>query len=145
ITPMALLELATLLRGQNKAAEAAGILAKARDQHEAGLGKDPERSGWVALLRYHHGLCLKEAGKLPEARAAFDLGMKQSAGKPEAGESALRFGQGLAEEGQKKVETAKKILAGTKKPEDIATANKLQEDGYKGVTDAMQFLEGQAE
>jgi TolA-binding protein len=145
IAPMALLELATLLRGQNKAAEGAGILAKGRDQHEGALGKDPERSGWVALLRYHHGLCLKEAGKLPEARAAFDLVMKQSAGKPEAVESALRFGQCLAEEGQRKVESAKKMLAGKKKPEEIAIANKLLEDGYKGVSDALQFLEGQAE
>src|SRR5262249_10242358 len=77
--------------------------------------------------------------------AAFDLVMKQSAGKPEAVESALRFGQCLAEEGQHKVEAAKKILASNKKPEEIAAANKLQEDGYKGVADAMQFLEGQAE
>src|SRR5262249_47715914 len=64
---------------------------------------------------------------------------------PEAVESALRYGQCLAEEGQKKVEAAKKMLAGKKKPEEIAAAKKLEEDGYKGVADSMQLLDSQAE
>src|SRR5262249_5555835 len=41
VAPMALVQLATLLRGQNKAAEAATVLAQGRQQHEANLLKDP--------------------------------------------------------------------------------------------------------
>src|SRR5207302_7665773 len=66
VAPMAIVRLATLLRGQNRAAEAAAALAACRQAHEASLQKDPARSGWVALLQYHHGRALKEAGKLPD-------------------------------------------------------------------------------
>lgn len=143
--PMAMVQLATYLRGQNKAAEAADTLAKAREQHEGILVKDPERQTWIAILRYHHGLALREAGKLAEARGVFDLVVKQSAGRPEAGEAALRFGQAMKEEGQLKIETARKIRAGAKKAEDFTAAVKMEEDGYKYLRDAAGYLETQAE
>src|SRR5205807_7158390 len=79
IAPMALVHLATVLRGQNKAPEAAEVLNKARQEHEGNLAKDPARAGWVALLRCHHGIALREAGKLADARAALDLVAKQAA------------------------------------------------------------------
>lgn len=142
---MGLMELATLLRSQNRAAEAADTLAKARPEMEPELAKDSKRAGWVALLRYHHGLALREAGKLLEARAVFDQVVKQSSGTPEAMEAALRFAQCLKEEGEKKLEAARKIPAGTKKPEEIAAVQKLQADGFKSIADAVQFLESQAE
>src|SRR5581483_7164697 len=63
VAPLALLQLATLLRGQNKAAEAAEVLNQCRQQHEANLQKDPARAGWIALLQYHQGVALREAGK----------------------------------------------------------------------------------
>src|SRR5205823_2456567 len=44
IAPMADLRLATLLRGQNKAAEAVTVLAASRQAHEANLAKDPARA-----------------------------------------------------------------------------------------------------
>src|SRR4029077_10778976 len=50
VAPVALVELATLLRGQNNAKEAVGVLAKAREQYEQALLKDPQRVGWAALL-----------------------------------------------------------------------------------------------
>src|SRR5262249_1867742 len=50
VAPMAILRLAMLLREQNKAADAAAALAQCRQQHEAALAKDPDRSGWVPLL-----------------------------------------------------------------------------------------------
>jgi TolA-binding protein len=143
--PMGLIELATLLRGQNKAAEAAAILAKGRERHEGNLNKDPQRAGWIVLLRYHHGIALREAGKLPEARNVFDQVIKQAGNRPEAAESALRFGQCLKEEGEQKVQAARKALASTKKPEETAAALKLAGEGYKTIADAMQFLESQAE
>lgn len=143
--PMGLLQLATLLRSQNKAAEAADILAKGREQHEPALAKEPERAGWVVLLRYHHGLALREAGKLPESRAAFDQVIKQFGNRPEAAEAALRFGQSLKDEGQQKVEAARKMATGTKTPQETALALKLREQGYQQVREGVQFLEAQAE
>ena len=73
IAPMALLELATLLRGQNQAAQAAEVLGQCRQQYEAKLQADPAHAGWATLLQYHHGVALREAGKRAEARAVFDL------------------------------------------------------------------------
>src|SRR5262249_37874038 len=71
IAPMALLQMATLLRGQNKAADAATLLAQCRELHEQALLRDSARPGWAAQLQYHHGVALKEAGKLGEAREVF--------------------------------------------------------------------------
>ena len=65
VAPMAVLHLATLLRGQNNPAEAAKVLAQCRQQHEQDLHKDPARAGWVPLLQYHQGVALREAGKRP--------------------------------------------------------------------------------
>src|SRR5260370_35770631 len=98
--PIAVLQLAPLLRSQNKAGEAADVLAQCRQQHEQNLQKDQARAGWVALLQYHHGVALKEAGKHPEARAAFDLVVKQAPTQPEAGEAAPPLGQGFKYEGR---------------------------------------------
>jgi TolA-binding protein len=146
VAPMALLQLATYLRGQNKAAEAADVLARCRQQYEPGLQKDPARAGWVPLLQYHHGLALKEAGKRNEARAVLDLVIRQSAGRPEAAEAALRWGQSLKDDGVQKVEAARKRLAAPNlKPEETAAANKALEEGFKDVREATQYLEAQAE
>jgi cellulose synthase operon protein C len=134
--PLALVQLATLLRGQNRAAEAVTLLARGRDQYEAALAKDPERAGWVSLLRYHHGAALREAGKLAEARAVFDLVVKQAAGRPEAAEAALRWGQCLKDEGHQKLVAATKAQG--------AAAAALRDEGIKAVRDAIQFLETQA-
>src|SRR5439155_10317206 len=132
IAPMALLHMATLLRGQNKPADAANILAAARQQHEANLQKDPARAEWVPLLQYHQGVALREAGKLPEARAAFDLVVKQSPNRPESGEAALRFGQCLKDEGAQKMDAARKMEAMLRakpapgpKPEELAQAKQM--------------------
>lgn len=144
--PMALLQLATILRTQNKAAEGAGILAQCRQQHEPALAKDPARAAWVPLLQYHQGVCLKEAGKRPEARALFDQVVKQSPGRPEAAEAALRWGQCLKEEGQLKIaEARKQLAAGKSKPEQLAALQKQLDAGGKDIRDAVQYLLDQAE
>jgi TolA-binding protein len=144
VAPLALLELATLLRGQKKPAEAADVLAQARQQHEAGLQKDPARAGWIPLLQYHQGIALQEAGKFAEARTAFDLVMKHAAHPPEAAEAALRWGQCLREEGDRKVAAARKILTlPTAKPEERTAANRTLEDGLKMIRDAAAHLESQ--
>ena len=104
--PMALLDLATLLRGQNQAAaggrRAGAVPAAVRGE----AARDPARAGWVPLLQYHHGVALREAGKRPEARAVFDQVVKQAPDRPEAADAALRFGQCLKDDGQQKIADA---------------------------------------
>src|SRR5262249_51437595 len=146
IAPMAVLNLATLLRAQNKTAEAADLLGQCRQQHEANLMRDPQRAGWVPLLQYHHGVALREAGKRPEARQVFDLVIQQSPNRPEAAEAALRWGQSLKEDGQVKLaEGQKKLAVPNLKPEEQTAARKLVDDGLKELRDAVQYLETQAE
>jgi TolA-binding protein len=145
IAPMALLQLATLLRGQNKAAEAVTVLAQGRQQHEANLLKDPEKVNWAVLLQYHHGIALRESGKLADARTIFDQLLKQFPNRPEAAEAALRSGQCLKDEGQQKLVSAHKQLASAKKPEEFSAANKLREEGLKTLRDTVQYFQGHAE
>jgi TolA-binding protein len=146
VAPMACLDLATLLRGQNKPAEAAQALEQCRKEHEANLLKDPARASWVPLLQYHHGVALREAGKRAEARAVLDLVAKQSPDRAEAGEAALRAGQCLKDEGEMKIaEGRKKLAQSNLKPEEQAAAARRIEDGTKDVRDAVQYLLGQAE
>lgn len=146
VAPMAVLHLATLLRGQNNAAEAAKVLAQCREQHEANLLKDPARAGWVPLLQYHQGVALREAGKRREAKDVLDLVVRQSAGRPEAADAALRAGQCLREDGERKIIEAKKRLAQPNlNPADHAAAQKTLDDGTKDVREAVQYLLSQAE
>ena len=61
---------------------------------------------------------LRELGKLPEARAVFELVVKQAPTRIEGIESALRLGQSLKEEGEKNLETYRKLTAGGLKKGD---------------------------
>jgi TolA-binding protein len=145
VAPLALLQLATLLREQNKPDEAAKVLADCRQQHEPALLKDATRSAWVPLIQYHHGVALREAGRFAEARAVLDQVVKQHAGRLEAVEATLRWGQTLQQEGMQKIETARKRLATPNlKPEESAAAQRTVEEGMKAVRDAAQHFEAQA-
>ncbi|HEY7153201.1 MAG TPA: tetratricopeptide repeat protein [Gemmataceae bacterium] len=146
VAPMAVLHLATLLRGQNNAAEAVKVLAQCRQQHEQELLKDPARAAWVPLLQYHHGVALRESGKRREAKEILDLVVRQSTGRPEAADAALRAGQCLKDDGQQKIAEAKKRLAQPNlKSADLAAAQKALEEGVKDVRDAVQYFLSQAE
>lgn len=141
--PMALLQLATMLRAQNKPADAAAVLDDCRKQHEANLNKDPAGASWAAVLVYHHGVALREAGKLPEARAVLEPLAKQSTTRPEAAEAALRFAQCQRDEGMKAIEEARKALAQPGlKPQDQQAARAKLDAGLKTVRDAGAYLEG---
>ena len=144
VASIAVLNLATLLREQNKASEAAQILATARQRHEPALQKDqPER---VALLRFHHGVCLQEAGKMAEARTLLDSIPQLIQGKPLAVEAVLRSGQCLIAEAKKTIETARQQRAAPNlKPEQIASADKLLQNGFNSLNDAAQILQNRAE
>jgi TolA-binding protein len=144
VAPMGLIYLSTLLRQQHKAGEAVELLARARDRYEPELSKDPARAGWVTLLRYHQGLSLREAGKLPEARGVFELVMKQAPpNSPEAAEGALRYGQCLKDEGAQKLQQAAKLKAGGMANQK-AEAAKLRQEGRHDLQAAIQFLQERA-
>ncbi len=146
VAPQAVLQLATYLRNQNKPAEALDVLAKNRDFLEAQLAKDQEKGPTMtALLRYHHGVALRESGKLPEARAMFEAVVKLGPQRPEATEAALRIGQCLKDEGQQRLELARKLRPSAKKPEEIANVQKVTDEGYKFLRDSVTYLETQSD
>jgi cellulose synthase operon protein C len=134
LATFALLHLSTLLREQNKAGEAATLLNDARQRFEPGLLKDqPERA---ALLRFHHGICLQEAGKLAEARAQLETIPTLLPGKPVAVESLLRSGQCRLGEARQGIDNVQKQLgAPNLKPEQRAQL-KIQLQGAFDQLDA---------
>jgi TolA-binding protein len=143
VAPFAVMALATLLREQNQFQPAADALAAARAKHEPGLAKDPER---VALLRYHHGLALQEAGKFAEARQALDTINQLVPNKPITAEAALRSAQCRIAEGRKTIETARQQLSMQGlKPEQIGAANNLIAQGNAALNESAQTLERRAE
>jgi TolA-binding protein len=145
LAPVALLNLATLMRAQNRAADGANLLAQVRQQYEAGLKGDKARAAWVPLLQLHHGICLREAGKQAEARAVFDGLLKDFPSAPEAADAALRRGQCLKEEVLPSVDRLRQRLAGGGlKPEETADITKQLSEGIKTLADASQYLEAQA-
>ena len=146
VAPQAILQLATYLRAQNKPQEAVDVFAKNREYLEGMLSKDAAKGPpMIALLRYHHGVALRESGKLPEARGVFDTVVKLGPQRPEATEAALRIGQCLKDEGQIRLETGRKLKNSAKKPEELAQVQKVTDEGYKFIRDAVAYLEGQAD
>jgi cellulose synthase operon protein C len=146
ITPLALLSMATLLRGQEgRAWEAAAILGQYRKQHEKTLLGDPSRASWVPLLQYHHAVTLKESGKPTEARVLFEELMKQYPERPEAAEAKLRWGQCRWDEGWQQIDQAnQKLGAADTKPAEAAAAQKALEQGQKITHEAADYFEKQA-
>jgi TolA-binding protein len=136
LAPLARLQLATYLRAQKKAAEAVAILAESRQLYEPALLKEPERAGWAALLAYHQGMALKEAGKLTEARTLLAEVGKRFPERPEAVLADLRWAQCLREQGWQQITKARDL------PANAAAA---LAEGAKSVRDAAEHLEKQAE
>jgi TolA-binding protein len=145
VAPMAVVRLSVLLRSQKRAADAAGVLAQCRQQHEGALGGDPERVGWATLLQYHHGMALKEAGKLAEARAVFEQVSRQSADRPEAAEAVLRWGQCLKDESLTRMASARKAAETAKNADEAAKAHKTTAEAGRAIQEAVGFLDAQAE
>ncbi len=123
VAPLAIIHLATLLRSQNQAAQAADTLRAARARYEGPLHNDPSRREWLGLLRYHHALALEEAGKLPEARTAYEQALQslqvvgQTALQIEASHHAVHC---VILERQQQLEEAQKSRARPNLPPDQA-------------------------
>ncbi len=103
VAPLAILALANLLREQNQFQPAADALQQARQKFEGALSSDPSRAEWVPLLRYQHGVALLEAGKVADARTAFEQAVQVGGTRVIAAEAALKHLQ------CKVIETKKKI------------------------------------
>lgn len=67
IAPVAVLRQAQIMRSLGQAGEAVAVLAACRQRHEEEMKKDKSRASMVPLLRYHHGLALREAKQPAEA------------------------------------------------------------------------------
>ena len=144
VAPLAIIRLGTLLRSQNRAADAVSALNQARSQHEANLRNDPERVAWVPMLQYEHALAVKETGKLPEARGMFEATAKEFAARPEAALCLWRAGQCRREEFQLALATARATLqkAGIQPPE-MAAAVKAIDDGLAGLRQTAEFFKAE--
>jgi TolA-binding protein len=145
IAPLALLRLSALLRAQNKAAEAAGLLGETRQQHEGAMAQDPARAEWVPLLQYHQALAMKESGKVPEARGMFEAVVKQFPSWAQAPEAAWRDGECRKELALVRLETGRKLLAKVgAKPEELAAANKEIDESVNALRAVGQYFRDQA-
>lgn len=140
--PLAFLYASGLLRSQNRPEDAANLLARCRQQHEAALLQDPDRIGWAARLQYHQGVCLREAGKLNEARALFAGVVKQFPERIEADEAALREAQVIRDLALQKLDRARQLPAGN--PQERAKITPLVEEALQELRGAVDQLEARA-
>jgi TolA-binding protein len=141
--PYAVLHLATLHREQNQAEEAAKVMSAARQKHEPALQKEPER---VALLRYHHGVALQEAGKFGDARQVLDSISQVAPNRPITAEAVLRSAQCRIAEGKKLIETARQQLANQGlNPDQRNAANQVLGQGNAALVESAQTLDRKAE
>ncbi len=151
VAPLAYLRQATLLRAQNKPAEAATALQEARSNYEAALTADPTRAAWAPLLQYHHALAMKElaykdpakldVAKLNEARALFENLKTKFAASPEAPDATWRAGQCRREEFVPKLTAARLMLAKVDaKPEELTAANQQLAEAVKQLTETAQYF-----
>ncbi len=80
VAPLALLREAQLYRSANNAGQAAAILAECRTKYEAGLAKDPARTAWIPLIRWHHAAALKAANQAAQAAPILESILKDFGG-----------------------------------------------------------------
>lgn len=145
VAATALIHLASVHRAQNRAAEAVKVLETARQQHEAALAADPKRVEIAVALRYHHGLALREAGKLAEARNLFASIARDFAQRPEAPDAAWRSGQCRREELLAVLDEAGKVLSQPQaKPEEVTAAQNRREEALRGLRELAQYFQDQA-
>ncbi|MCS6977294.1 MAG: tetratricopeptide repeat protein [Gemmatales bacterium] len=145
VAPVAMIYLASLHRAQNRPAEAVKVLETARQQHEGTLAADPKRIELALALRYHHGLALREAGRLTDARNVFGSIARDFAQRPEAADGAWRSGQCRREELLQSLEEVRKVLSNAQaKPEEVTAAQAKREEVARGLRELVQYFQDQA-
>ena len=141
VAPLAYLRIASLLRAQNKAAEAVTVLQDCRAQFEGNLAGDPARATWVPQIQYQHGLAIRETGKLADARALFENLQQRFVTSPEAAESAWRAGQCRREEWQPKLDAARLTIdKPASKPEEVKAAQLQLAEAVKQLSETAKYF-----
>lgn len=145
VAPLGIIYLATLLREQNQAAEAAKVLQEARNKFEGRLSAE-QKPEWLALLRFHHGVALAESNKMPEARTAFEQAAQAAPKLPVAVEATLKATQCQADEFKKKVEGFEKQKAQPNlKPDQIAAVDNQLKGAKADLANVGKLFEQRAE
>jgi len=145
VAPMAVLRLATMLRLDKKPQEAVDPLSQTRQQHEASLISDPARAHWAPMLQYHHALCLKEAGKLPEAQTMFESLLQRFPKSSEALDAAWRVQQCRREQLLARLEPARITLTRIDAPpNEIEAAKAIVQETVQQITQIAAALEQHA-
>jgi len=146
--PLAALRLASLMRSQGQAKEAAELLARTRAEQEPALTKDPARADWVPMLAYEHALAVRQAasssppvGQLADARKLFDEIAAKFAGKPEALNAGWRSVQCRREEVARQIADAgKKLSKASISPDEQAACLKSIDEGVAALAEACKAL-----
>lgn len=139
--PLALLRLSSLLRSQNQAAQAVDAIARCRNEHEAACTADPQRKDWVPMLRYEHGLALKEAKKLPEARAIFEALAKDYPDRAEGINALWRLAQCRRDEAAEPLAKAMRDAGQPgARPEDVEKAYAAADAQLASIREAVAAL-----
>ena len=136
--PLAVLQLATLLREANRPAAAAQVILDARQRHEGTLLRDPEGAKVAALLKFNQAVALGESGKPDEAAQLFDQVRHSAHGEPIAAEAALRAQQ-------VRLETAIKKLAEAAAARDRANGDDPKRKAEQAVDQARRPVREGAE
>lgn len=138
--PLAALHLAALLREENKAVEAAKVLADARKQYEPALAADKERADWVPLLKYHQAVAQMETGYAADARKLFDEVAQAAKDKPVGAEATLRAGQCRLIEGRKQINDGLQARAAAgNDPGKKAAAEQQIQQGRTAIFDTAEL------
>jgi tetratricopeptide (TPR) repeat protein len=145
VAPLGTIYLATLLREQNQAPQAAEALQDARNRFE-GVLNNPKKVEWLALLRYHHGVALFESNKPAEALTAFDQAAQAAPDLPIAVEATLKGTQCQAEGARAKLAALEKQKQQPgQNPEQLAGLDRKIKDAKTELGHVAKLFEQRAE
>jgi TolA-binding protein len=144
--PLAVVRMAALMRGQNRAQDAVNALQQYRLQCESNLVGAAAQSNVLAFVQYEQAMSLRQAGKTAEARVLFETVFKRFPGHPVAANAAWRATQSRREELSAQMDAARQTLARSGgKPDALATARRNLTEALNGIRDAVFALQAWAD
>jgi TolA-binding protein len=135
--PVAVVQAAVWLRGQNKNGEALALLDKFHGDYSNRKDADPVLLGLVA---YQHGLAQRDAGQPALAKVSLAAAARLLADQAEGADAAMRLALIHKDEAAKLAEQASRLAA-----TDPVKAHNLKEDARKAQIQAGALLDAQAE
>jgi TolA-binding protein len=137
VAPLAVVQLTTWMRGQNRHAEAATIIATFTTDYAKRKGAEPQMLG---LLAYHRGLALQGAGQLVPAREAFQDALKLVPDQPEGYEAAWRSALCRKDQSTPLLQQAKNLLESAN-PKDQQKGQQLLNEALEMRREAVLHLD----